>query len=137
MAAPAGNAVCRPDYFQTPHLIDTGMMNLCAITGHAAEAAALDNPGKHIRQSRRGDMFMSIQADQPVDSLFFEDPEVTLICRADLLAPERVTNVAGHLARLYRQEGDQFVACPSGNIRDYSVRPQSPDTESVDRSFWR
>jgi asparagine synthase (glutamine-hydrolysing) len=61
-------------------------------------------------------MFMSIVGNEPVDSLFSDDPEVTLICRADLLLPERVPNIAAQLVRLYRESGDRFVASLRGTF---------------------
>src|SRR4051794_24628724 len=92
------------------------MIDLCAIAGLNADVPVSTIHRKHTRHSRRGEMFMSIEADQLVDSLFFDDPELTLICRADLLAPERASNVAAHLARLYRETGDKFVSALRGTF---------------------
>ena len=102
------------------------MIDLYAIAGVAADGPLSSTPLKHTRQSRRGEMFMSIEADQPVDSQFFDDPELTLICRADLLAPDRAVHVAAQLVRLYREQGDKFVCALRGTfaiiLYDHRVR---------------
>jgi asparagine synthase (glutamine-hydrolysing) len=92
------------------------MLDLCAITGRASEAPFSTDPRKHARQWRRRELFMSIEGDQPLDSLFLDDPELTLICRADLLEPESGPNVAAYLGRLYRAQGDKFVAAIRGTF---------------------
>src|SRR5262249_8711404 len=43
-------------------------------------------------------------------SFFFDDPELTLIFRGDLLGSESQANVAARLVRLYREERDGFAS---------------------------
>src|SRR5690349_2581593 len=59
---------------------------------------------------------MSVKSDHFVDSLVFDDPGLTLICSADLLTPASVTNVAAHLGKLYREQGDGFVSSLRGTF---------------------
>jgi asparagine synthase (glutamine-hydrolysing) len=51
---------------------------------------------------------MRVEDDQPVDSCAFESPELSLICRADLLNYGHGTPAA-HLAKLYLLHGDTFA----------------------------
>src|SRR5215472_12675814 len=92
------------------------MLDLCAITDPKSEAPVWGNHRKYYRRCRHRDIFMSVEGDQPVDSLFFDDPELTLICRADLLTSDPVPKVAAHLGRLYRDHGDEFVCSLRGTF---------------------
>src|SRR5436305_5847631 len=84
------------------------MFDLLAITGRAAEVSG-PSRRQFYAECRRPNMYMSVEADQPVDSFFFDNAELTLVCRADLLVSEKSFNVAAHLANLYEQKGDGFV----------------------------
>src|SRR4051812_18114499 len=91
------------------------MLDLFAIIGGAADAPTRTTRRKHARQSCLRQVIMSVEGDEPVDHLFFEDSELTLICRTDLLsstagADSATHNSAAQLARLYRGQGDKFVS---------------------------
>jgi asparagine synthase (glutamine-hydrolysing) len=86
------------------------MLDIYAITGRATEVPVLMNRRKHQRECRRRGIYMRIEGDGPVESLFCDYPDLTLICRADLLASCSSTNVAAYLVRLYREQGDLFVS---------------------------
>jgi asparagine synthase (glutamine-hydrolysing) len=85
------------------------MLNFIAITGHADEVPVWPTHRRYHHECRRRDVFMWIEGDQPVNRAYFEDPELTLICSADLLESHAFSNVAAYLAKLYRERGDQFV----------------------------
>src|SRR5262245_54672087 len=92
------------------------MLELCAIAGPAADARGrlqLEVPGGVSRgqyhECRRRDVYLFIQGDQPLDQFWFEDPEITVICRADLLSSAPAVHVAAAVARMYREKGDRFV----------------------------
>ncbi len=84
------------------------MLDLYATTGRATEFGDASRP-VFYKECRRPNVYMRIEGDLPVDSFFFDDPELTLVCRADLLALETPSNLAAHLANLYRQKEDGFV----------------------------
>src|SRR5262245_33203979 len=86
------------------------MLDLCAITGRAAEFPVGSNQRKYYIEFWRRDVFMQVNSDQPVNAFFFDGPDCTLICRADLLEPDSCINIAAYLAGLYRIEGDRFVS---------------------------
>jgi asparagine synthase (glutamine-hydrolysing) len=86
------------------------MFDLCAITGKACETPAPLNHRNYSKECRRSDVRVWIQGDGPVDRLVFDDPEVTLVCCADLFGSESSTNVAAYLAKFYREKGDGFVS---------------------------
>lgn len=85
------------------------MHDLFAITGRASETTVRLHGRKNYRECKRRNVYMRIDGDQTVDSLFYDDPELTLICRSDLLSSERYIDVAAYLAGLYRQQGDRFA----------------------------
>src|SRR5262249_32367813 len=61
------------------------------------------------QECRRREIYMRIEGDQEVNSFFFDDPGLTLICSTDLLGSSSLKHVASHLAGLYRTQGDGFV----------------------------
>ena len=83
------------------------MPDLYAVMGPLAEPIGAKRT--HFKECHRRDLYVRIDGDEPVDSLFFDDPDFTLICRADLLGSEPFINTAAHLGRLYREQGDRFV----------------------------
>lgn len=99
------------------------MIELCAVAAfdpagamQFARLAQLPGPPVEIRaihhkECRRDNVHMAVTDDRPVDSLFFDSPEFSLICRADLLGVDSQSRVSPgvHLARLYKQQGDTFV----------------------------
>jgi asparagine synthase (glutamine-hydrolysing) len=85
------------------------MLDLFAITGRAAESPVRTHHRKYYKECRRRDVYMRIEGDEPVNTFFLDAPEWSLICCADLLEPDSVTNVAAHLGGLYCAQGDQFV----------------------------
>jgi asparagine synthase (glutamine-hydrolysing) len=93
------------------------MLDLCAITGDL-KIISPSNTRKHSKECRRSDVYMRVEGDVPVDSFLYADPDVTLICRADLLDPasQSTMNVASHLCGLYREQGDGFVNTLSGTF---------------------
>src|SRR5262245_47981118 len=86
------------------------MIELCAITRSGLGGRGLSpepaTNAKYRKECTRADAHLAVVGDRPVDSLFFDSPEVTLICRADLLTQY---SSAAELARLYLQQGDDFV----------------------------
>ena len=92
------------------------MLDICAVTGRAADAPFLKNRRQYHRECRRRGVYLRIEGDKPVDMLFFDDPDLTLICRADLIAPSPMSNVAAYLGRLYREQGDAFVSGLQGSF---------------------
>src|SRR5215813_10369338 len=85
------------------------MLDLCAITGPAFESPIYTHHRKHSKEFCRHNVYMRIDGDQPVNPFFFDDPDWTLICRADLFEPRSFINVAAYLGGLYRDQGDRFV----------------------------
>src|SRR5215467_10670688 len=93
------------------------MPDLYAITGRVSTPAVNRiMRHKHSRQCRRTGLFISIGDDKPVDAMFFDDQELTLICSADLHAFSCVGDIATCLAQLYRQQGDGFVCDLRGSF---------------------
>src|SRR5262245_33851886 len=92
------------------------MLHLCAITGYAPDTAIWTRDRKHYKECRRRDVYMRIEGDRAVESFLFNDPELTLICRADLLGAPSSEPPASCLARLYRERGDRFVNALRGTF---------------------
>src|SRR5712692_7410269 len=72
------------------------MTELCAVTY------------SDVRGSNRCRMNMNITGGGPIESLSYDDPDISLICRADLLIDGECA-AAPMIARLYEQYGDSFV----------------------------
>src|SRR5262245_66237890 len=85
------------------------MLDLCAITGLAAQSRVRANPRKHYKECRRDGVYMRIEGDRPVSAFFLDATEWTLICCASLHCPESHSNVAAYLGGLYRERGDGFA----------------------------
>src|SRR5262249_18389452 len=88
-----------------PH--ESSVLDIYAIAGPLAEPIGVRR--MHSKECHRRDLYMRIDGDEPVDSVFFDDPDFTLICRTDLLGSEPFINTAAYLGRLYREQGDRFV----------------------------
>lgn len=84
-------------------------MDLFAITGPASETTVGANLRKHSSECRQRNVYMRIESDRPVSSFHFYDPQLALICHADLLGSPPTVNLAAHLAKLYREQGVRFV----------------------------
>src|SRR4030095_6004689 len=101
------------------------MIDLYARIGTDAAENELPAIGRYFRQRRRDDVAMLVGGDEPVDSMFFDDPQFTLICRTDLLIPTRNAS-ASYLAKLYASIGDDFVSRLHGTfaviIHDHKAR---------------
>src|SRR5687768_558310 len=63
----------------------------------------------------RGKVSMLVGGTSPVDSCAFDNPELSLICRADLLATES-SQPAAYLADLYTRQGDAFATALRGTF---------------------
>jgi asparagine synthase (glutamine-hydrolysing) len=83
------------------------VLDIYAIAGPLAEPVGAKRT--HFKECHRRDLYMRIDGDEAVDAFFFDDPDFTLICRADLLGSEPLINTAAYLGRLYREQGDRFV----------------------------
>jgi len=106
------------------------MIELCAVSysnvgaaiRHQRDAArgrtATGQRPKYYKECGRGvsmGISMSVSGDEPLEPFVYESPEISVICRADLLVRDSGANgdataaPAQFLARLYAQEGDEFV----------------------------
>jgi asparagine synthase (glutamine-hydrolysing) len=92
------------------------MLDLFAIVGPAAAGPIRTTRRSHVRQTQLGQVYLSVEGDTFIDPLFFEDSQVTLVCRTDLLSSTPVANTAAHLVRLYREQGDSFASGLRGSF---------------------
>ncbi|HYR88043.1 MAG TPA: asparagine synthase-related protein [Terriglobia bacterium] len=106
------------------------MIELCAVSysnvgaaiRHQRDAArrqtAIGKRPKYYKECGRGvsmGISMMVSGDEPLEPFVYESPEVSVICRADLLlrdsgeTGDASTAPAQFLAQLYAREGDGFV----------------------------
>ena len=85
------------------------MLEFCVVTRPSTEGPNWGTPRPHHAECHRRNVSMRVEGDELVGSFLFDDPELTLVCRVDLLAQKPATSVAAHLAGLYRQYGDAFI----------------------------
>jgi asparagine synthase (glutamine-hydrolysing) len=70
---------------------------------------------KYCKAWTRGGLAMRVEGDHLVDSFVFDSPELSLICRADLLNREQKTSAA-QIAALYLRQGDDFAVTLRGTF---------------------
>jgi len=79
---------------------------------HFLDALDATNGGssafKYHKSWTRGSLAMRVEGDQPVEACIFDSPELSLICRADLLESGNAAPAA-RIAELYLRHGDHFA----------------------------
>jgi len=97
------------------------MFELYAIAGGGVEQRRFSpqrtpaNHPKHRECSHRN-LYMRIEGDEPVSDFIFENSEVTVICRTDLLISPKPVNTAAYIAKRYQEHGDAFVPALRGSF---------------------
>jgi asparagine synthase (glutamine-hydrolysing) len=86
------------------------------ISGDAVRLSASRFARRYQRELRHPDVSLSIHSDSPIEAFLFQSPEVSLICRCDLLRDHADDLPAAHLAALYLQQGDEFVKALRGTF---------------------
>src|SRR5262245_57091114 len=105
------------------------MIELCAFVdpGRHSPQTRLEptSHGTYFKEFRRDDLCMLVKYDRPIDAIFFDGPEFSLICRADLLRSDSASP-AECLAQLYAAQGDSFAVKLRGTsaiiVYDYRTR---------------
>src|SRR5438128_9414610 len=113
------------------------MIELCAVSysnvgaaiRHQRDAArrqtATGKRPKYYKECGRGvsmGISMTVSGDEPLEAFIYDSPEVSVICRADLLGLDSQTNGASasgparFLAELYALQGDAFAKTLRGTF---------------------